>query len=99
MKLIYRLAKDNLKRNSEIYLPYAISLILSVIFLFVNINLYYNKSLDFDYKYDTVKELLMYTSYAIAGTITIFNLYSNNFLSDQRKIMDYMIFWDLKKSY
>ena len=91
MKLIFKLAKDNLKRNKEIYLPYGISLILSVIFFFVIINLTFNKNLDMEFKYTPIRKLLYFTSGAIAVISLIFNLYSNRFLSSRRS-KDYGIY-------
>ncbi|WP_100065442.1 FtsX-like permease family protein [Miniphocaeibacter massiliensis] len=91
MKLIFKLAKDNLKKNKEIYLPYAISLTLSVIFFFVIINLYFNKDLDVGYKYENIKDVLSFVAIIILAISLIFNLYANSFLNKQRA-KDYGIY-------
>ena len=45
MKLLYKLAKDNLKRNREIYLPYLFVFIGSISVFFLIMNLSFNNSL------------------------------------------------------
>lgn len=42
MKLIFKLARDNIKRNKEIYIPYVITLIISIVIFFLIINLSFN---------------------------------------------------------
>ncbi|QQK09044.1 ABC transporter permease [Miniphocaeibacter halophilus] len=50
MKLLFKLAKDNLKRNKEIYLPYFITLIISVVIFFLIVNFALNPSIDGEIK-------------------------------------------------
>ena len=45
MKLLYKLAKDNLKRNKEIYLPYLFVFIGSISVFFLIMNLSFNNNL------------------------------------------------------
>lgn len=91
MKLIFKLAKDNLRKNREIYLPYSISVIFSVVFFFLTINLYFNESINLYYGYSMLRKLLILTSIAIGVISLIFNIYINNFLNSRRTI-DYGIY-------
>ena len=91
MKLLYKLAKDNLKRNKEIYLPYGVSLIFAVIFFFLTINLYFNETINLYYGYSMLKSLLILTAIAISIISLIFNIYINVFLN-KRRSMDYGIY-------
>ncbi len=75
MKLLYKLTKDNLKRNKEIYLPYSISVIFSAVFFFLTINLYFNESIKLNYGYSMLKKLLILTSISIGVISLIFNIY------------------------
>lgn len=94
MKLLYKLTKDNLKRNKEIYLPYSISVIFSVVFFFLTINLYFNESIKLNYGYSMLKKLLILTSISIGVISLIFNIYINNFLNNKRMV-DYEIYYVL----
>lgn len=94
MKLLYKLTKDNLKRNKEIYLPYSISVIFSAVFFFLTINLYFNESIKLNYGYSMLKKLLILTSISIGVISLIFNIYINNFLNNKRMV-DYEIYYVL----
>ena len=91
MKLLFKLAKDNLKRNKEIYIPYILTVVLSVVFFYLTLNLYFNKSINLDYGYNTLKILLYITAVAIAVMSLIFNIYINSFLNKRRSV-DYGVY-------
>ncbi|QQK09042.1 FtsX-like permease family protein [Miniphocaeibacter halophilus] len=50
MKLIFKLSKENIRRNKELYLPYIFVLILSVVLFFLCINLTFNDFLNEEIK-------------------------------------------------
>ncbi|HHX68366.1 MAG: ABC transporter permease [Miniphocaeibacter sp.] len=50
MKLIFKLSKENIRRNKELYLPYIFALVLSVILFFLCINLTFNDFLNEEIK-------------------------------------------------
>lgn len=80
-----RLAKDNIKKNGKIYLPYILTITLSVAMFYIIQSLAINPGFQKMLGYSTMNEILMFACWVVRIFIVIFLLYTNSFLIKRRK--------------
>ena len=80
MKLYRKLAKENIKRNSETYFPYIIASVMAITLYFLCFNLSSNTGFDSVRGAEAVRVMFGATSKIIAFISMIIILYSNSYL-------------------
>lgn len=80
MKLYRKLAKENIKRNSETYFPYIIASVMAITLYFLCFNLSSNTGFDNIRGAAAVRIMFGFTSQIIAIISMIIILYSNSYL-------------------
>ena len=80
MKLYRKLAKENIKRNSETYFPYIIASVMAITLYFLCFNLSSNTGFDNIRGAEAVRVMFGVTSKIIAFISMIIILYSNSYL-------------------
>lgn len=84
-KLFRRLARDNMRKNSKLYVPYLITCTVSVAMYYIIKSLSVNPGLDDMYGAAAVKSTMELGTGVVAFFSVIFLFYTNSFLIKRRK--------------
>lgn len=83
--LYSKLAVDNIKRNSQTYIPYIITCVITTAMIYIIRSLSLNKGLDSMRGGYALREILMFGSHVTKIFAFIFLFYTNSFLMKRRK--------------
>lgn len=80
-----RLAWDNLRKNGRVYVPYGITVIVSVAMYYIVQSLAFNPGFEEILGFRTMNQILNFCSWVVRIFVVLFLLYSNSFLIKRRK--------------